>query len=35
MLNTKLDADLLLYWLSHFEYDDHTVHMLIQWPPTD
>ena len=26
--NTKLDADLLLYLLSHFEWDGHTVHML-------
>ena len=28
--NTKLDADLLLYLLSHFECDSHTVHMLTQ-----
>ena len=27
-LNTKFDADLLLYSLSHFECSDHTVHML-------
>ena len=34
-LNTKFDADSLLYSLSHFEYDGHTVHMLTQWclPP--
>ena len=34
-LNTKFDADSLLYLLSHFECDDHTVHMLTQWhlPP--
>ena len=30
-LNAKLDADLLLYLLSHFECDSHTVHMLTQW----
>ena len=29
-LNTKFDADLLLYSLSHFECDDHTVLMLPQ-----
>ena len=30
-LNSKLDADsILLYSLSHFECDVHTVHMLIQ-----
>ena len=29
-LNTKLDIDLLLYSLSHFECNGHTVHMLIQ-----
>ena len=29
-LNTKFDADSLLYSLSHFEYNSHTVHMLIQ-----
>ena len=29
-LNTKFDADLLLYTLSHFECDGHTVHMLTQ-----
>ena len=37
-LNTKSDADLLLYSLSHFECDTHTVHMLNQGcllPPTD
>ena len=27
-LKTKCDADLLLYLLSHFECDGHTVHML-------
>ena len=27
-LNTTFDADLLLYLLSHFECDHHTVHML-------
>ena len=34
-LHTKLDADSLLYSLSHFECDNHTVHMLTQWhlPP--
>ena len=30
-LNAKFDADLLLYLLSHFECDGHTVHMPIQW----
>ena len=30
-LNAKFDADSLLYLLSHFEYDGHTVHMLTQW----
>ena len=30
-LNAKCDADSLLYSLSHFECDDHTVHMLTQW----
>ena len=30
-LNAKSDADLLLYSLSHFECDSHTVHMLSQW----
>ena len=30
-LNAKLDADLLLYSLSHFEGNHHTVHMLTQW----
>ena len=37
-LNAKLDADSLLYLLSHFECDGHTVHMLTQWcltAPTD
>ena len=34
-LNAKFNADPLLYSLSHFEYDGHTVHMLTQWclPP--
>ena len=34
-LNIKLDEDSLLYLLSHFEYNGHTVHMLTQWhlPP--
>ena len=34
-LNTKFDSDSLLYSLSHFECDGHTVHMLTQWhlPP--
>ena len=36
--NTKLDVGSLLYTLSHFEGDGHTVHMLTQWhllpPPT-
>ena len=33
--NAKFDADSLLYSLSHFECDGHTVHMLSQWrlPP--
>ena len=30
-LNTKLDADSLLYSLCHFECDGHTVHMLTRW----
>ena len=30
-LKAKFDADLLLYLLSHFECDGHTVHMFIQW----
>ena len=30
-LNAKSDADLLLYLPSHFECDDHTVHMLTQY----
>ena len=37
-LNTNFDADSLLYVLSHFECNGHTVHMLTQWhlpPPTD
>ena len=29
-LNAKFDADSLLYSLSHFECDGHTVHMLTQ-----
>ena len=29
-LNTKFDADSLLYSLSHFKCDDHTVHILTQ-----
>ena len=34
-LNAKFDAYSLLYLLSHFECDGHTVHMLTQWrlPP--
>ena len=34
-LNAKFEADPLLYLLSHFECDGHTVHMLTQWclPP--
>ena len=34
-LNVKFDADLLVYLLSHFECDGHTVRMLTQWrlPP--
>ena len=34
-LNAKFDAYPLLYCLSHFECDSHTVHMLSQWclPP--
>ena len=34
-LSTKFDADLLLYLLSHFECEGHTVHMFTQWclPP--
>ena len=34
-LNAKSDARLLLCSLSHFECNDHTVHMLTQWhlPP--
>ena len=30
-LNAKFDADSLLYSLSHFECDGHTVHVLTQW----
>ena len=30
-LNAKFDADLLLYFLSNFECDSHTVHTLTQW----
>ena len=30
-LHTKFDGDLLLYSLSHFECDSHTIHMLTQW----
>ena len=30
-LNTKFDADSLLYLLSQFECDSRTVHMLTQW----
>ena len=30
-LNTKFDADSLLYLLNHFERNSHTVHMLTQW----
>ena len=29
-LITKFDADSLLYWLRHFECDNHTVHVLTQ-----
>ena len=34
-LHAKFDAELLLYSLSPFECDGHTVHMLTQWclPP--
>ena len=34
-LNAKFDGDSLLYLLSHFESDEHTVHTLTQWhlPP--
>ena len=37
-LNAKFGAESLLYSLSHFECDGHTVHVLTQWhllPPTD
>ena len=30
-VNTKFDAYSLVYLLSHFEWDSHTVHMLTQW----
>ena len=30
-LNTKFNANLLLYSHSHFECDGHTLHMLTQW----
>ena len=30
--HTEFDADLVLYLLSHFECDGHTVHVLTQWP---
>ena len=30
-LNAKFDAASLLYTLSHFEFDGHTVHTLTQW----
>ena len=30
-LNANFDADLLLYSLSHFECNGHTVHMPTQW----
>ena len=30
-INAEFDAGLLLYLLSHFECDGHTVHMLTQW----
>ena len=34
-VNTKFDADSLLYSLSHFECEGRTLHMLTQWcPPT-
>ena len=29
-VSAKFDADLLLYLLSHFNFDGHTVHMLTQ-----
>ena len=32
-LNAKFDADSLLYSLSHFECNGHTVHTLTQWFP--
>ena len=32
-LNAKFDADSLLYSLSHFECNSHTVHMLTQQHP--
>ena len=30
-LNAKCDAYSLLYWLSHFECNSHTVHIVAQW----
>ena len=30
-LSAKFDADILLYLLSHFEWDSHTVHIHTQW----
>ena len=33
-LNAKFDADSLLYSLSHFQCNSHTVHMLTQRAPT-
>ena len=32
-LKVKFDPDSLLYLLSHFECDSHTVQMLTQWRP--
>ena len=32
-LNTNFDEDSLLYSLTHFECDGHTVHTLTQWLP--
>ena len=32
-LNAKFDADSLIFSLSHFECNGHTVHMLTQWHP--
>ena len=31
-LNAKFDADFLLYLVSYFECNGHTVHVLTQWP---